>query len=153
MRIYRQVSNVGQPLVQRMRVFMCECCYVPSRLIKGKVKGIGVETDFRENLRTRHDSWNSDRFLIANPVSVTKSFLSFFFFSFFFFSPFLSFHQTLSFTTLQATIQLIVQFTRKIYKSNRQPEQDMFIAYKWCRQILRSQWPRNWGLCAVTRSG
>lgn len=49
-------TGYGQALVQRMRVFMCECCYVPSRLIKGKVKGIGVETDFRENLRTRHDS-------------------------------------------------------------------------------------------------
>lgn len=48
----------------------------PSRLIKGKVKGIGVETDFCGKLRKRHAPGSNDRCCFPvkrRPASVTKS--------------------------------------------------------------------------------
>lgn len=119
-----------------------------------------VSTDKRKGKRHRRRNgfpWKltnaarflkTDRFLIANPVSVTKSFFSFFFFSYFLFFLFTKLFSLRRF----GHNTLIVQFTRKIYKSidnfNR-------ICLSLINDVDKFYDHNGWGIeeFAVTRSG
>ena len=59
--IYRQVSHGPTTGTAHAGIYMRILLRAVSRLIKGKVKAIGVETDFREKLRVRHALSSNDK--------------------------------------------------------------------------------------------
>lgn len=74
--IYRQVSHGPTTGTAHAGIYMRILLRAVSRLIKGKVKAIGVETDFREKLRMRHalsTNWEIIAVSLLQSANVTKS--------------------------------------------------------------------------------